>query len=163
RISKDGTNYIILHSFSDTDGNSPAFGLVEGRDGALYGVTTGGGSAGRGTIYMMNKDGTGFTVLRNLTGPDGASPSSSLLLANNGSFYGTTYGGGDLGVGALFELFPPQTPDIIGLTLAGTAAQVSLAGTSGYQYSILRSPDLNAWTVVTNILMPAAGVYTNTD
>ena len=40
----------------------------------LYGTTTDGGSSGDGTVFKVNTDGTGYTVLKNFTGSDGAYP-----------------------------------------------------------------------------------------
>jgi len=40
---------------------------------------------------------------------------------------------------------------------------VGFAGIGGYGYQLLRSTDLSAWKVLTNITMPPAGVYTNVD
>src|SRR5205823_3784393 len=47
KLSKDGTWFQVLHAFSDPDGNSPRGGVIEGSDGALYGTTMNGGSAGQ--------------------------------------------------------------------------------------------------------------------
>ncbi len=44
----------VLHSFnSDTDGGFPIGGLNLGLDGKLYGVTTGGGVDGSGTVFTL--------------------------------------------------------------------------------------------------------------
>ena len=40
----------------------------------LYGTTDHGGSSGNGTVFKVNTDGTGYTVLKNFTGSDGANP-----------------------------------------------------------------------------------------
>ena len=116
-----------------------------------------------GTIFTMNKDGTGFSVIRNLAGLDGRSPSASLLRQSNGVFYGTTYAGGGLNLGAVFQLLPPQTPDMISVALVSGTAQVNFSGMGGYQYSVLRSADLSTWTSVGTITMPSVGLWTNSD
>src|SRR5205814_4960667 len=85
RINKDGTGYVVLHYFGDTatDGRSPSSELVEGRGGALFGTTENGGVADEGTVYKMNRDGGGYSVLRNfLGGNDGAHPHAGLCRAS---------------------------------------------------------------------------------
>jgi uncharacterized repeat protein (TIGR03803 family) len=68
---------------------APNGGLVQVADGTLYGTTTSGGPAGKGTVYKLAPDGT-FTVLYAFEGPsDGASP-VSLALGGDGALYGTT-------------------------------------------------------------------------
>lgn len=49
--------------FGDRIVTSPGGPLVEGTNGALYGISAGGGEAEKGTIFQVNKDGTGLTVL----------------------------------------------------------------------------------------------------
>src|ERR1044071_5684618 len=64
KLNGDGTSYALVHSFAETDdgGLRPVAGLVEGTDGALYGTASEGGRGNRGTIFKMNKDGSGFAV-----------------------------------------------------------------------------------------------------
>lgn len=58
-----------LHSFGDpfSDAKHP-YAVIEGSDGALYGTANGGGSPDYGTVFRVNKDGSGFTMLRIFTG-----------------------------------------------------------------------------------------------
>ena len=56
-------------------------------------------------------------------------------------FYGTTFLGGGVNFGVVFQLLPPQTPDMISLALVAESAQVSFSGVGGYQYLVSRSPD----------------------
>ena len=84
-------------------------GLVRDNEGNLYGTTWVGGAGcsggGCGTVFELNPAGT-KTVLHSFNGSDGASPRSELILDGNGNLYGTTYGGGAHGEGAVFELTP---------------------------------------------------------
>jgi uncharacterized repeat protein (TIGR03803 family) len=97
-------------TFTNADGVQPTGGLVQS-GGKLYGVANSGGSAGAGTVFAVNTDGSGFTNLHNFTAldqstqtnTDGASPSAGLLLAG-GKLYGTAYDGGTNGDGVLFSL-----------------------------------------------------------
>src|SRR5450755_3107577 len=59
-------DFSVLHNFNPTPGSDTP--VVAGPDGALYGMTTGGGSIGFGTIFKVNPDGTGFTNLYSFTG-----------------------------------------------------------------------------------------------
>ena len=60
-------SHIRADSFVRDGGNRPLpyAGLVQGTDGALYGTAHQGGSSGYGTVFKLNTDGTGFTVLKN--------------------------------------------------------------------------------------------------
>jgi len=108
RVSKDGSAFAVLKNFTRTspDGASPQVSLLEASDGALYGTTPEGGSADLGTAFKLNKDGTGFAVLKDFTGigSDGWYPHSALIRGRDGALYGTTVYGGDMGVGTVFRL-----------------------------------------------------------
>jgi len=103
RISKDGSGFAFIHSFAGgaNDGSTPNAELVEATDGRLYGTTYYGGAANLGTVFGLNKDGTGYCVLRQFTGgaADGANPASPLFPGDDGLLYGTTPAvtGGNLG------------------------------------------------------------------
>ncbi len=96
----------VLHAFcsqaSCTDGQRPEAGLVQGTDGNLYGTTVAGGAyqncvGGCGTIFNLTQAGqltTLYSFCSLSTCPDGQNPTAPLLQHTNGSFYGTTYGGG---------------------------------------------------------------------
>ncbi len=105
RLSKDGTGYVILHSFECTNGCVPTAGVTEGSDGALYGTTQGGGTAGGGTVFRIRKDGTGFTVLHSFEcGTDGCSPTAGVTEGSDGALYGTTQSGGTASGGNVFRI-----------------------------------------------------------
>src|SRR6266540_7562525 len=77
-------NFTVLHRFDAyaSDGGSPVSGLIEGRDGFLYGTASIGGqpvTASRyEVVYRMDKAGT-VTVLHTFTGPDGRTPWAALV------------------------------------------------------------------------------------
>ncbi len=89
--------------------------IAEGSDGMLYGAASSGGptSASAGTLWRINKNGTGFTVLVQYctTCSSGGFP-NSIVAGSDGNLYGTTgYGGNwpgngceDLGCGVVFKL-----------------------------------------------------------
>jgi uncharacterized repeat protein (TIGR03803 family) len=78
--------------------------LVEGRDGALYGVTLYGGASNYGTVFKLNRNGTGFAVLHDFSGPEGRYPYFALIAARDGVLYGTAPGGGASESGTVFRL-----------------------------------------------------------
>ena len=115
RLNTDGSGESVLHSFLPGDGNGQypyTAGLVQGADGVLYGVTQQGGStagnssSGFGTVFKLNPDGTGFSILHSFktTAGDGQFPNSTLLLAHDGVLYGATESGGSYSNGLVFSL-----------------------------------------------------------
>src|SRR5438552_1420912 len=67
----------------------------------LYGTTTGGGSSGKGTVFAVNTDGTGFTNLHNFNNVSG---SDSRLVLSGSTLYGTTGQGGLNNRGTVFAV-----------------------------------------------------------
>jgi uncharacterized repeat protein (TIGR03803 family) len=101
----------ILHSFSlnqtPTGGARPIAGLIEGRDGWLYGTTVFNQDSTNdfGTIFRVSPAGL-FNVVHRFHPPGGYSPQAALVQTSDGSFYGTTYFGGAGGAGTVFRLTP---------------------------------------------------------
>ena len=99
-----------MYAFGGTpDGANPFGGLVFDHAGNLYGMTTQGGSAGLGTVYMLTPSGGGWTekVIYNFTGgSDGDYPTAGLLIDGSGNLYGSSSDGGTGGGGTVFELSP---------------------------------------------------------
>src|ERR1039457_655037 len=64
KINTNGTGYMILHWFTNApDGYLPQSELVLSGS-TLYGTPTSGGTNGFGTIFAINTNGTGYTILR---------------------------------------------------------------------------------------------------
>jgi uncharacterized repeat protein (TIGR03803 family) len=104
RIGADGSGFTTLYSFSGLDGNLPQAGLIADAGGKLFGTTRFGGASGRGTIFRIGADGSGFTSLYSFSGPDGWSPTAALVADAKGNLFGTTETGGPNGEGAIFRL-----------------------------------------------------------
>ena len=99
--------YSVLHNFDGSNralGNDPVAGLVQGSDGFLYGVTSGGGANLVGTIFKIKTDGTGFAVVHDFDGSHGAAPNSQPLLHTDGKIYGQTALGGSHNDGVIYSL-----------------------------------------------------------
>lgn len=95
-----------LYSFTDYPGGAnPYGGLLQATNGKFYGTTSAGGTNFDGTVYSMNANGSGVTVLYNFSdGNDGADPLDSLIQGVDGNFYGTATDGGANGAGAVFAV-----------------------------------------------------------
>lgn len=125
RIRRNGTEFSAIHKFGpitsevgdapllNVGGASPNGQLLEMPDGYLYGVAAGGGVNGRGTIFRIRLDGTGFETIFDFEAlPDvspfvnvsGIIPTVGLTNGNDGYLYGSASSGGAEGDGTLFRL-----------------------------------------------------------
>jgi uncharacterized repeat protein (TIGR03803 family) len=102
-----GASNSTLHLFTGTsDGAFPYAGLVQGKNGLLYGMTEGGGSDYEGVIFNSTLSG-GVAALYDFNGGSaGAYPYAGLALGTNGDLYGTTSAGGTDDDGTIFSLVP---------------------------------------------------------
>lgn len=100
-----------LHNFDNSSDGRNADNELVLLNNTLYGTAIGGGSLDRGTIFSVNTDGTGFTILHNFTATadppytntDGAYPQAGVILSGN-TLYGTTYHGGTSVIGTVFRI-----------------------------------------------------------
>jgi uncharacterized repeat protein (TIGR03803 family) len=99
--------YSFCSKANCADGQRPTAGLVLGKDGNLYGVTSeGGGSLNPGIIYRMTLGGKItilYTFCHQTLCNDGNGP-TGISLGSDGSFYGTTSEGGGFSSGVLFKV-----------------------------------------------------------
>ena len=111
KLNPDGTGFIVLKHFdSSTTGEAPWDGLIQGADGALYGTAVRGGTRGYGTVFKLNPDGTGFTVLKSFDlYTTGGGPLAGVMQGTDGALYGTAPEGGSGGAGTIFKLNPNGT------------------------------------------------------
>ena len=107
RIRKDGTEYTVLRSFggAPNDASNPNGDLLQTSEGLIYGVTYIGGSANLGTVFRLNPDGSGYSVVRSFTGAlqTPANPWSGLIEGSDGRLYGTSLATGGNG-GSVYSL-----------------------------------------------------------
>ena len=140
RINDDGTGYTVLYTFGPSFGGpySPSAGLVQGTDGSLFGTTQFGGLAGKGAIFKVSTNGTGFTTLHAFgVGADGQSPQAPLLIGIDGALYGTTAGGGTGGLGTIFKLAADGSAETVLHSFAAEAAD----GQSPYTAGLVQGSD----------------------
>ncbi len=126
KLNSDGTGFATLYGFTVTsnsvgisrytnsDGELPNGGLVLSGN-SFYGTAYFGGSAGSGTVFNVNTNGTGFATLYNFTrlsvtpgnpggtNTDGGYPNAGLLLSA-GCLYGTARNGGSGASGTVFKV-----------------------------------------------------------
>ena len=98
-----------LHSFGNTisEGSTPEGRLAVGKGGNFYGTTVGGGANFLGTIFRITPAGVLTTLYSfGTVATDGSNPAAGLVVASDGSFYGTTFSGGSGGKGTVFNITP---------------------------------------------------------
>jgi uncharacterized repeat protein (TIGR03803 family) len=183
-----GTNMFfgVLHRFSamvngtNSDGAYPVCTLVLSGN-TLYGVAQAGGPAGCGTIFSVNTDGTGFTVLysfsardQNGRNSDGAGPMLGLVLIDDTLFGNCTDGGLHTG-GTVFSIktngtdftvlyqlpgnFSDNGVHISGLTLSGC----TFYGAGGETlYSLADGPVISGFSLAgQNLILSATNGLAN--
>jgi uncharacterized repeat protein (TIGR03803 family) len=175
----------------NSDGASPSGGLILSGN-VLYGTAAAGGTAGEGTIFKVNTDGTGFSTLYSFTAlspydpsnpqinSDGVKPSGLVLSSN--ILYGTASSGGNGGSGTVFKLntdgtgfttlysFTPMPNSDgalpFGLTLSGSTlyGTASRGGSSGYGTVFAINSDGSGFTTLYDFTaVPAPCPCTNSD
>jgi uncharacterized repeat protein (TIGR03803 family) len=180
-VDTTGTGFTVLHTFTrlncntNLDGANPYAGLVLS-DNMLYGTAFYGGTNRGGTVFSINTNGTGFTVLHTFTALnsninlDGANPYAGLVLSGN-SLHGTACYGGSNGDGTAFSVntngsgfivlytftgpdgsFPQAGFALSGRMLYGTAYQ---GGTNGYGtvFSLFIPPQLTIIPSRANVVL----------
>jgi uncharacterized repeat protein (TIGR03803 family) len=119
RLRREGTNWVEtgLHSFNHTDGNPQTGGtLVEDQNLNLFGASNGGCANGTGGVWELihNAGQPGTYQLLYSFGAEGSGdgnyPQSGVILAPNGTLYGTTgFGGANSDAGTVFSLASTQS------------------------------------------------------
>jgi uncharacterized repeat protein (TIGR03803 family) len=142
-----------LYQFTgNADGGEPS-GIVQGRDGSLYGAASGGGRYESGTLFKISATGE-FTRLYSFTGGnDGSNPQSGLIQGTDGNFYGTaSYGG--LPAGTVFKITAAGVFTILHAfddytdPAQGENPNALLQGADGNFYGATSSGGANGWGTV---------------
>jgi uncharacterized repeat protein (TIGR03803 family) len=108
RISTAGV-FKEIHGFAFTTGEVPCTGLIQGRDGKLYGATQQGAANGNGNIYKMTIVGVATDIhdFNNATDAscvNNVGPPVNLLQVADGRFYGVNPAYGPNGTGSIYKL-----------------------------------------------------------
>jgi uncharacterized repeat protein (TIGR03803 family) len=114
KITSSGFESVLYSFTGGGDGGVPQAGLVQGVDGNFYGTTAGGGASGEGTVFSITSTGV-ETVLHSFAGgaADGNHPYAALIQGGDGSFYGTTAGGGASSQGTVFKITPTGVETVL--------------------------------------------------
>lgn len=93
-----------IATFNGTNGSSPDCGLIADSQGNLYGTTYQGGLYGSGTVFELPVGGSSVTTCATFSYSNGSNPEAGLVADGAGNLYGTTYSGGQNGVGTVFRI-----------------------------------------------------------
>jgi uncharacterized repeat protein (TIGR03803 family) len=140
KISTGGVFKEIYGFTSTPGGQNPCTGVIQGKDGKLYGATNQGGANGNGNIFKLTTAGGGHTDLHDFNNPTDASCVNNenantvllnLLQVTDGNFYGVNPAYGPNGNGSIYKLtstnvfsaFLFPNPPVEGGQPAGTLIQ----------------------------------------
>ena len=166
-----------LYTFNGgADGANSVAGLAFDAAGALYGTTSAGGAGagrnGNGTVFRLGPPaGTGAWAETQLhrfnTSTDAANLFAGVLIGNDGSLYGTSFGGGKLGGGTIYRVSPPAAGKLAwteqllvsftGYAGGGTPQAPLIADTAGALYGTAASGAVHYQGAVIKLTPPAAG------
>jgi uncharacterized repeat protein (TIGR03803 family) len=179
-LNTNGSNFKVLHAFTglaantNADGASPSATLLLSGN-TLYGTAQLGGASGNGTVFSVNTNGGGFTVLHaftklNLkfityTNADGAYPYAGLVLSGN-TLYGTASAGGISGYGTVFSLpLPTVTISNIVRSINGSVT-LNFIGFPGSTNQVQMATNLTppvAWQTLSTNVAGTNGLWQFTD
>ena len=106
KVTPSGEESVLYTFGSQTgDGCNPRAGLIMDKKGNLYGTTYYCGAHGLGTVFKVTPSGEESVLYNFGSQPgDGAYPAAGLIMDKKSNLYGTTWYGGALGLGSVFEL-----------------------------------------------------------
>jgi len=151
-----GAESIVYAFLGGSDGASPYAGLVQAKDGNLYGTTGAGGASGAGTVFKVDPGTGAESVVYAFAGGtgDGANPYAGVIQASDGNLYGTTISGGANGDGTVFRIDPSTGAESLVYVFAGAVNDGAepygglIQATDGYLYgTTLKGGSSDAGTV----------------
>jgi uncharacterized repeat protein (TIGR03803 family) len=89
KVDTNGTGYSVLKNFTGSPQRSNPYAALTLSGSVLYGTTFEGGRLGYGTLFKVNTDGSGYTLLKDFAHQDGERPYATLTLSS-GVLFGTT-------------------------------------------------------------------------
>ena len=182
KISTNGTDFSILHTFTATSGSAQyptnADGIYPTRGlsalgTTLYGTAGLGGLGGAGAIFALSSDGSSFRTLHSFTATsiniqytnnDGTYPEGELAIAGN-TLYGSTHNGGLVDFGTVFSLFL-ESPNVPLLTIASLQSNLILSWPTSFTgFTLQSTTNISSPTWTTNLPAPVvvSGQYTVTN
>jgi uncharacterized repeat protein (TIGR03803 family) len=135
-----------LYSFpGSNDGSTSLSALMQGNDGCFYGTTIQGGLYYAGTVFRIDTNGALTSLYSFTDGNDGGYPQAALVQGSDGSFYGTTSGGGENGAGTVFRL--TIVPECQAVTFTNSTLNLEWCTEAGGSYQLQYTSDLglNKW------------------
>ena len=99
-----GGRFTELRRFDQPGDPIGTYGLMEGRDGHLYGASWAGGQFDAGALYRINHRGSELQMLHSFETSGCRRPVARLIQASDGDFYGTTSEGGRFDRGCAFRM-----------------------------------------------------------
>lgn len=137
-VGTDASSFTTRHHFTGANDGANPIASLTAANGTLYGAASSGGSAGSGTVFALNTNGTGFSVVYSFSVPsnngfgirtngDGAYPYAGLLLSGT-TLYGSANNGGGSGQGTLFTVSASNGFTTLHSFSSGTGGAYSSAG-----------------------------------
>ena len=111
KINTNGTGFTTLTNFDGNGNGAYPDGTMVLAGATLYGTAYYGGTSDNGTVFKVDTNGTGFSIVHNFTtttglnstNSDGANPEFGLILSGS-TLYGTTETGGTSGFGTVYKV-----------------------------------------------------------
>jgi uncharacterized repeat protein (TIGR03803 family) len=114
-------------------------------------------------VFQISSNGT-LTSLYSFTGGnDGGAPQAELVQGSDGSFYGTTYGGGLAGAGTVFRL--TIVPEFQTVTLTDSTLSLTWSTEAGGTYQLQYTSNLSSsnWTNLGSPVTATGATLSTTD
>ena len=103
KLARDGSSFAIVHTFPSSEGFPVTpVALVLGSDQRFYGLTDQDGTDGHGTLFQIEPDGSGFTILHDFgmgLAPEIGTNPRTLSVGPDGAIYGIVGQQGSAGAG----------------------------------------------------------------
>jgi len=116
-----------------------------------------------GAIFKISTNGVVTSLYSFTGGSDGSQPTTGMVQARDGSFYGTTYDGGQGGVGTVFRL--TIVPEIQAVTLTNSMLSLAWSTEAGGVYRLQYTSDLSStnWANLGNAVIATGSTLDITD
>jgi uncharacterized repeat protein (TIGR03803 family) len=148
---------------------------VQASDGYFYGTTYSGGNFAScsdctrpdtvtlGTVFRISTNGSLTTLYSFMDTDDGAFPYAGLVHGSDGSFYGTTYGGGQFNFGTVFRL--TIVPEFQAVTLTNSTLSLTWSTEAGGRYQLQYNSDLSSsnWISLGSAFTATGATLSTTD